>query len=91
MAETPRPKRAEGQWGFGYKEPLTRQEQNNRDEVENVLNLYKQRRDGVSPFGAWINTLSDSEVSALAQEAAKGLARVGPAPVAEIEDIRPYD
>ena len=32
MVEIPRPKRGEGQWGFGYKEPLNAPEQGKRDD-----------------------------------------------------------
>src|SRR5688500_10886684 len=46
----PRPKRAEGQWGLGYREPNTKQEQNKKDDnplnvKERILADAKARRD----------------------------------------------
>ncbi|MEX0873415.1 MAG: nitrite/sulfite reductase [Actinomycetota bacterium] len=58
--------------------------------AERVIRLYQSQRNGHRSFGEWITSLDPKKVNALAQEAAKGLERVGPKPVAE-EDIRPND
>jgi sulfite reductase (ferredoxin) len=56
--------------------------------AERMLRLYGAQRNGHDSFGAWLNSLDDKQLNAAAQEAAKGLERVGPKPVAQ-EDIRP--
>ncbi len=58
--------------------------------AERVLRLYLSQRDGHSTFGEWVNSLDDKKINAFAQEAAKGLERVGPKPVST-EEIRPDD
>ena len=58
--------------------------------AERVIRLYTSQRNGHRSFGEWVTSLDPKEVNAIAQEAAKGLERVGPKPVAE-EDIRPDD
>jgi sulfite reductase (ferredoxin) len=55
---------------------------------EKVIRIYGQRRNGQPSFGTWVNSLDDKEINALAQEAARGLERVGPRPVST-EEIRP--
>jgi hypothetical protein len=52
--------------------------------------VYKSQGNGHSRFGEWVSTLDDKKVNVLAQEAAKGLERVGPKPVST-EEIRPDD
>ena len=56
--------------------------------AERIVRLYGAQRNGHPSFGAWLNSLDDKQLNAAAQEAAKGLERVGPKPVAQ-EDIRP--
>jgi sulfite reductase (ferredoxin) len=58
--------------------------------AERMLRMYGAQRNGHPSFGAWINSLDEKQLNAAAQEAAKGLERVGPKPVAQ-EDIRPDD
>ncbi len=58
--------------------------------AERVIRLYTLQRNGHRSFGEWVTSLDPKKVNAIAQEAAKGLERVGPKPVAE-EDIRPDD
>src|SRR5581483_4857831 len=58
--------------------------------AERVLRLYRAGRNGHKSFGEWINTKDDKAINAIAQEAAKGLERVGPKPVST-EEIRPDD
>jgi sulfite reductase (ferredoxin) len=58
--------------------------------AERLLRVYKSQGGGHSRFGEWVSTLGDKEVNVLAQEAAKGLERVGPKPVST-EEIRPDD
>jgi len=58
--------------------------------AERIVRLYGAQRNGHPSFGAWINSLDDKQLNATAHEAAKGLERVGPKPVAQ-EDIRPDD
>ncbi len=58
--------------------------------AERLLRVYKSQRNGHSRFGEWVSTLDDKKVNVLAQEAAKGLERVGPKPVST-EEIRPDD
>jgi sulfite reductase (ferredoxin) len=58
--------------------------------AERVIRLYTSQRNGHRSFGEWVTSLDPKKVNAIAQEAAKGLERVGPKPVAE-EDIRPND
>ncbi|MEO5854029.1 MAG: nitrite/sulfite reductase [Nocardioides sp.] len=46
--EVPRPKRAEGQWSFGYTEPLNKNEQSKKDDDalnvrERILHIYSRR------------------------------------------------
>lgn len=53
--EIPRPKRAEGQWGFGYTEPLNKNEQSKKDDDplnvrDRILNIYSKRGfDSIDP------------------------------------------
>ncbi|PZR78893.1 MAG: sulfite reductase, partial [Candidatus Aeolococcus gillhamiae] len=53
--EVPRPKRAQGQWGLGYMEPLTPQEQNKRnqdglDVYDRIVNQYSREGwDSIDP------------------------------------------
>jgi sulfite reductase (ferredoxin) len=56
--------------------------------AERMVRMYGAQRNGHPSFGAWINSLDDKQLNTAAQEAAKGLERVGPKPVAQ-EDIRP--
>jgi sulfite reductase (ferredoxin) len=58
--------------------------------AERIVRLYGAQRDGHASFGAWLNSLDDKQVNVIAQEAAKGLERVGPKPVST-EEIRPDD
>jgi sulfite reductase (ferredoxin) len=58
--------------------------------AERIVRLYGAQRNGHASFGAWLNSLDDKQVNAIAQEAAKGLERVGPKPVST-EEIRPDD
>jgi len=58
--------------------------------AERLLRVYGAQRNGHSRFGEWVSTLDDKRVNALAQEAAKGLERVGPKPIST-EEIRPDD
>jgi len=58
--------------------------------AERIVRLYGAQRNGHRSFGAWLNSLDDKQLNQAAQEAAKGLERVGPKPVAQ-EDIRPDD
>jgi sulfite reductase (ferredoxin) len=58
--------------------------------AERLIRLYKEQRNGHKSFGEWTNGLDVKQLNALAQEAAKGLERVGPKPVAQ-EEIRPDD
>ncbi len=58
--------------------------------AERVIRLYTSQRNGHHSFGEWVTSLDPKKVNEIAQEAAKGLERVGPKPVAE-EDIRPDD
>ena len=46
--DVPRPKRGEGQWAFGYTEPLNKNEQSKKDDDplhvrERILNIYSKR------------------------------------------------
>ena len=56
--------------------------------AERLLRVYLAQRNGERSFGEWVTSLDGKKVNALAQEAAKGLERVGPKPVAS-EEIRP--
>ena len=53
--EVPRPKRAEGQWSFGYTEPLNKNEQSKKDDDPlnvraRILNIYSRRGfDSIDP------------------------------------------
>jgi sulfite reductase (ferredoxin) len=53
--EVPRPKRAEGQWSFGYTEPLNKNEQSKKDDDplhvrDRILNIYSRRGfDSIDP------------------------------------------
>jgi len=53
--EIPRPKRAEGQWALGFREPLNANEQSKKDDAplnvrERILNIYAQRGfDSIDP------------------------------------------
>jgi sulfite reductase (ferredoxin) len=58
--------------------------------TERVLRVYQSQRNGHRTFGEWVNSLDLKGVNGLAQEAARGLERVGPKPVAS-EEIRPDD
>ena len=58
--------------------------------AERLLRTYRTQRNGHGSFGEWVNTLDVRSLNELAQNAAKGLERVGPKPLAE-EDIRPDD
>jgi sulfite reductase (ferredoxin) len=58
--------------------------------TERTLRLYKAQRNGHRSFGAWLNSLDEKQMNAVAGEAAKGLERVGPKPVST-EEIRPDD
>jgi sulfite reductase (ferredoxin) len=58
--------------------------------AERIVRLYGAQRNGHPSFGAWLNSLDDKQLNTAAQEAAKGLERVGPKPVAQ-EEIRPDD
>jgi len=53
--DVPRPKRAEGQWSFGYTEPLNKNEQSKKDDDplnvrDRILNIYSRRGfDSIDP------------------------------------------
>ncbi|MEX2395318.1 MAG: hypothetical protein WD826_12655, partial [Actinomycetota bacterium] len=52
--------------------------------------VYQAQRNGQRSFGGWLDSLDNKAVNELAQNAAKGLERVGPKPVSS-EEIRPDD
>ncbi len=56
--------------------------------TERLLGLYRDRRGGHATFGEWTDSLDDRELNRVAQEAAEGLERVGPRPLA-LAEIRP--
>jgi sulfite reductase (ferredoxin) len=58
--------------------------------AERLLRVYRAQRQGQRSFGEWVNTLDPRKLNELANEAARGLERVGPKPLAA-EDIRPDD
>jgi sulfite reductase (ferredoxin) len=58
--------------------------------AERILRTYRAQRNGHRSFGEWVNSLGAKRVNEVAQEAARGLERVGPKPVAS-EEIRPDD
>jgi sulfite reductase (ferredoxin) len=58
--------------------------------AERVIRVYEAQRNGQRSFGEWVNSLDGKAVNELAQNAAKGLERVGPKPVSS-EEIRPDD
>jgi sulfite reductase (ferredoxin) len=58
--------------------------------AERVIRVYQSQRNGQKSFGEWVNALDAKAVNELAQNAAKGLERVGPKPVSS-EEIRPDD
>src|SRR5690349_24662408 len=53
--DVPRPKRAEGQWSFGYSEPLNKNEQSKKDDdplnvQARIVNIYSRRGfDSIDP------------------------------------------
>jgi sulfite reductase (ferredoxin) len=55
QTEVPRPKRAEGQWSFGYTEPLNKNEQSKKDDDplnvrDRILHIYSRRGfDSIDP------------------------------------------
>jgi sulfite reductase (ferredoxin) len=58
--------------------------------AERVLRVYREQGNGHKSFGEWVNSLDNKTVNEMAQNAAKGLERVGPKPIAS-EEIRPDD
>jgi sulfite reductase (ferredoxin) len=58
--------------------------------AERVLRVYREQRNGHATFGEWLNSLDTKAVNELAQNASKGLERVGPKPISS-EEIRPDD
>jgi sulfite reductase (ferredoxin) len=58
--------------------------------AERILRVYRSQRNGHKSFGEWVNSLDAKNVNQIAQEAAKGLERVGPKPIST-EEIRPDD
>ena len=58
--------------------------------AERILRVYREQRGQHHSFGAWVDSLDAKTLNELAQNAAKGLERVGPKPVAS-EEIRPDD
>jgi sulfite reductase (ferredoxin) len=56
--------------------------------TENLIGLYRDRRNGHGSFGEWLNSHDEAGLNALSRKAAAGLARVGPIPLA-VEEVRP--